>query len=85
MLGSTRLSDKAIKTLPILSQKDGAARAQERINLCIMISSSLFIHIFLLHGSSGLFCAERDLLFWLVREMKTNLWLIGPLWTEEVY
>lgn len=41
LLGSTRLSDKAIKTFPILSQKTGQPQPQESINLYIMISSSL--------------------------------------------
>lgn len=46
MLRSTRLSDKAIKTLLVLGQRTGQLQLQERINLDIMISSRLSFHIF---------------------------------------
>lgn len=79
MLRSTRLSDKAIKTLLILGQRTGQLQLQERIHLYIMISSGLSFHFFCFMALFGLFCVESTLLFWLVRQMKTNPWLIDPL------
>lgn len=76
---STKLSDKAIKTLLILSQRSGQLQLQERINLYIMISSSLPIHIFVFTAPLGPLWEESTLLCRLVWKMKTNLQLIGPL------
>lgn len=77
LLGSTRLSDKAIKTFSTFSQRTGQVLPRDCINLSIMMSSSLvFSHLFLL-----LLCGKC---LWLVREMKTNVCLIGPPWTEKV-
>lgn len=56
MLGSARLSDKAIKTLSTLSQRTGQLQPRDRINLSIMMSSSLVfppIYFF------SLLCGER--------------------------
>lgn len=80
LLGSTRLSDKAIKTFSTLSQRTGQLQPQNCINLSIMMSSSLVFPIYFFF-----FCVVSALLLWLVREMKTNLCLIDPPWTEKVY
>lgn len=80
MLGSTRLSDKAIKMFSTLSQRTGQLHPRDCINLSIMMSSSLVFPIYFFF-----FCLVSVLLLWLVREMKTNLCLIGPPWTEKVY
>lgn len=61
MLRSTRLSDKAIKTLLILGQRTGQLQLQERIHLYIMISSGLSFHFFCFMALFGLFCVESTL------------------------
>lgn len=78
MLGSTRLSEKAIKTSSTLSQRTAQLQPQDRINLRIMMSSSLVFSIYFF-----VFCVASALLLWLVREIRTNQWLIGPLRTGE--
>lgn len=78
MLGSTRLSDKAIKTFWILGQRTGQLQPQDRINLSIMMSPSLVFPIYFYF-----FCVASALLLWLARAMKTNQRLIAPPWTGE--
>lgn len=58
LLGSTRLSDKAIKTFPILSQRTGQPQPQESINLYIMISSSLGFFFFFFMPLWTLLCGK---------------------------
>lgn len=80
LLGSTRLSDKAIKTFSTLSQRTGQLQPWDCINLSIMMCSSLVFPIYFYF-----FCVVSALFLGLVREMKTNLCFIGPPWTEKVY
>lgn len=80
LLGSTRLSDKAIKIFSALSQRTGQLQPRDCINLSIMMCSSLVFPIYFYF-----FCVVSALFLGLVREMKTNLCLIGPPWTEKVY